>query len=117
MGIIVVCGVTATVVFVGVADTGDGATVVLVVATGVGDRVTVVLVVATVVSDGATVVLVVATGVGDGVTVVAFGVSLPELAGSTMRSIARNTASSIIDDLLPRDIDLVLPAGFAGDFL
>jgi hypothetical protein len=55
--------------------------------------------------DVTTVVLVVATVVCDVAMVVAFGVTLPALTGSTMSSVARNIASSMKDDPLPRDID------------
>jgi hypothetical protein len=80
------------------------------VATVVGDVVTLVCGVAIVVGEVVTLVCGVITVVWDVVT-------LSALTGSTMRSIARNTAIGMTDDPLPRDIDTILPAGFAGDFL
>jgi hypothetical protein len=95
--------VTATVVFTGGAVVCDVATVVSVVGTVVCD-------VATVVSGVGTVVCDVALVVCDVVT-------LSALTGSTMSSIVRNTATGMTDNLLSRDIDKILPAGFTVDFL
>jgi hypothetical protein len=90
VGTTVVVRVTVTVVSVGVAIVGD---------------------VAMVVAD-------VATVVADVATVVACVVTLSALTGSTtMRSIARNTATGMTDDPLSCNIDKILPAGFTGDFL
>jgi hypothetical protein len=76
-----------------------------------------VCVVVTVVVGVAVAVCVVTTVVGDVVMVVCCVVTLSALTGNTMRSIARNTATGMTDDPLPRDIDKLLPAGFTGDFL
>jgi hypothetical protein len=59
----------------------------------------------------------VATVVADVATVVAVTVTLAAPTGRTMKSIARNTATGMKDDPFPYDIDKILPAGFAGDFL
>jgi hypothetical protein len=72
----------------------------------------------TVVSMGVAVVGDVAMVVGDVATVVAGVVTLSALTGSTtMRSIARNTATGMTDCPLSCNIDKILPAGFTGDFL
>jgi hypothetical protein len=99
----VVVWVTATVVFTGGA-------VVTVVAAVVADGVTFVGCVTMVVADGVTLAGCVTTVVCDVVT-------LSALTGSIIRSIARNTATGMTDDPLPRDIDKLPPAGFTGNFL
>jgi len=103
-----VTGCVVTVVATGVAVVAVVAAVVAgvaaVVALGVA---TVVAVGATVVGDVAMVVVIVVAGI----------VTLAALTGRTTRSIARNTAAGMRDDPFPRDIDKILPAGFAGDFL
>jgi hypothetical protein len=52
-----------------------------------------------------------------GITVVSDTVTLSAPAGSTMRSIAKNTANGMTDDPLPRDIHKPPPAGLTVDFL
>jgi hypothetical protein len=51
------------------------------------------------------VVALMVTVVCDGTTVVALVVTLSALTGSTMRSIARNTATGMTEDPLSRDIE------------
>jgi hypothetical protein len=76
-----------------------------------------VCVVVTVVVGVTLAVCVVTTVVGDVVMVVCCVLLLSALTGNTMRSIARNTATGMTINPLPRDIDKLLPAGFTGNFL
>jgi hypothetical protein len=110
----VAVGVTATVVFPGVAVVVGAAVVTCVVATVV---VGAAVVVSVVVMVGTAVIVSVAAMVVVGAAVVACVVVLSALTGSNISSIKRNTAIGMKDDPFPRDIDNPQPAGFPFVFL